>query len=88
MPSERRLVVQQVCFMHVAAASTATTAHAALLKPQKFITPSSALHCNRRLLGEWERRRRDDIAEWAILQFPGPAAKLGIRVYASGDGLH
>jgi hypothetical protein len=32
--------------LHVAVASTATTAHAALLKPQKCITGQSQLHRN------------------------------------------
>jgi hypothetical protein len=37
--------MQPVCLMHVAAASTATTALAALLKPRKFSTARQHLHC-------------------------------------------
>jgi hypothetical protein len=36
--------MQPLCLMHVAAASTATTALAALLKPRKFSTARSRMH--------------------------------------------
>jgi hypothetical protein len=38
--------MQPVCKVHVAAASAATTAHAALLKLSEFSTGGGRLHCN------------------------------------------
>jgi hypothetical protein len=43
MPKGGVKSMQPLCVMHVVAASTTTTAHAALLKPQKFSTCSAAL---------------------------------------------
>jgi hypothetical protein len=39
----RRLIKQLLCLLHVAAASAATTAHAALLKLRKFITVAGGI---------------------------------------------
>jgi hypothetical protein len=44
MPECGEKSMQPVCLMHVAAASTATTALAALLKPRKFSTGCQAVH--------------------------------------------
>jgi hypothetical protein len=44
MPECGEKSMQPLCLMHVAAASTATTALAALLKPRKFSTARRRMH--------------------------------------------
>jgi hypothetical protein len=63
MPECGEKSMQPLCLMHVAAASTATTALAALLKPRKFSTARSRMHPAADLAGCFTREITDFVAK-------------------------
>jgi hypothetical protein len=90
--------MQPVCLMHVAAASTATTALAALLKPRKFSTARQHVHwidSRARNLTAMRGRgvhmhgsasvQRHSAVEEA---FPLVAERRRMALYAGASGMH
>jgi hypothetical protein len=63
MPECGEKSMQPLCLMHVAAASTATTALAALLKPRKFSTGRWRMHRAANLTGSFGKEIKDFVAK-------------------------